>query len=246
MNPDVGAPAWQWLKDVAVEELAWVIHNYGENDDPLLSERIAAALVASRDTWGNKLTCRQAGAIISRTVKCGSYIKPMNRAKLTFQAFRVHLNQEMQQLESVLNGAFRSLEPNGHCIVISYNREVDVAILEFMRRREEPPKDLWGLPPDRVCELWPLVTTDVAYTVVQAGKPIKPTATDVENNTHRRPHSLHILQKGLRAFSFDRLPSQLEPRRVCDRMFSPGTTPVGSVKGVIDVCGSWWGSGVDK
>ena len=223
MNPNVGVPAWQWLMEVTVEGLAWVIHAYGEDDDYLLSERIASALVESRPTWGRMLTCRHAAEIVSGIVCSGGYIRHMNPARLTFQSIRVYLNQEMQQLDSVLNGAFRALEVGGHCSVISFKRKESGAVLGFVRRHEEPPDSMLGLPQRELCEMWPLLKTDVLYTVEHVGEPITPAPTEVQNNNRCRSSKVHPLRKGLRVsscLSRDVL-QQLELRPVGDRMVSP-------------------------
>ena len=227
MNPGVGVPAWQWLEEVTVEELAWVIHAYGEDDDYLLSERIASCLVASRPTWGRMLTCKHAADIVSTIVRSGVYIRPMHPARLTFQSIRVHLNQEMQQLDSALNGAFRALEPNGHCSVISFKMSESAAIRKFVRQREEPDASLRQLPEHRLCEMFPLLMTDEPYTVRHVGKPIKPTRTEVENNNRCRSSQVHLLRKELRASSFlpHSLREQLRQRPVGDRMVPPVAPP---------------------
>ena len=227
MNPGVGVPAWQWLEDLTVEKLAWVIHAYGEDDDYLLSERIASALVASLPTRGRMLTCKHAADIVSTVVRTGGYIRPMHRAKLTFQSIRVHLNQEMQQLDSALNGAFRALEPNGHCSVISFKRMESARILKFVRQREEPDASLRQLPDHRLCEMFPLLMTDVPYTVRHVGEPIKPTPAEVQNNNRCRSSILHLLRKERRVSSClpVSLRQQLQLRPVGDRMVPPDAPP---------------------
>merc|ERR1712232_376481 len=121
MNPHVGIPAWQWLKQVSVEELTWVIHAYGEDEDRLLAERIAHALVqAAADAGGRPLTCKGVADLVKRVVEPAGNFARMHPAKLTVQAIRVHLNQEMQQLDRTLIGSFRALEMNGQCSVISF------------------------------------------------------------------------------------------------------------------------------
>jgi len=223
MNPNVGVPAWQWLMEVTVEGLAWVIYAYGEDDDYLLSERIASALVESRPTWGRVLTCRHAAAIVSGIVRSGGYIRPMNPARLTFQAIRVYLNQEMQQLDCVLNGVFRALVVGGRCSVISFKRMESDAVLGFVRQREEPPEFMLGLPLRERCEMWPLLKTDVLYTVEYVSEPIRPAPIEVQNNNRCRSSRVHPLRKGLRVsscLSRDLL-QQLKLRPDGDRMVSP-------------------------
>ena len=223
MNPNVGVPAWQWLMEVTVEGLAWVIYAYGEDDDYLLSERIASALVESRPTWGRVLTCRHAAAIVSGIVRSGGYIRPMNPARLTFQAIRVYLNQEMQQLDCVLNGVFRALVVGGRCSVISFKRMESDAVLGFVRQREEPPEFMLGLPLRERCEMWPLLKTDVLYTVEYVSEPITPAPIEVQNNNRCRSSRVHPLRKGLRVsscLSRDLL-QQLKLRPDGDRMVSP-------------------------
>ena len=80
-----------------------------------------------------------------------------------------------------------------------------------------------GLPQRELCEMWPLLKTDVLYTVEHVGEPITPAPMEVQDNSRSRSSRVHSLRKGLRVsscLSRDLL-QQLELRPVGDRMVPP-------------------------
>ena len=118
MNPDAGEPLSAWLHRASHGEIASVIKRYGEEP---MAGRIAAAILEARaqapiaDT--RQLADIVAGAIPAK-VQAGKRIHPATR---TFQAFRLHINDELGALERALDGAFDVLAPGGRLAVISFH-----------------------------------------------------------------------------------------------------------------------------
>jgi len=224
MNQMGGIPASDWLHQVTEEELTWVIHSYGEDDDWRLSERLAACILAYQKTVGTIKSTTQLADLI-RKVKI-SDDHGMPPAKLTFQAIRVFLNHEMQQLDQVLQGAFARLVPSARCSVISFKRKESNAIRRFVREHEEPHAKVLELIKDmtRLCEMYPLLTSTNDYSVRQIGEPIKPSLAEVQLNWRSRSSALHVLLREPRTS-----PRLLElrdlVRDVRERMREPGCQP---------------------
>jgi len=207
MNQTRGLPASEWLKRVTAEELAWVIHSYGEDDDLIMSERIAEHVIARQREWPIN-SSRQLSDII-RNAKAGISDHGMHPAKLTFQAIRVFLNQEMQQLDHVLQGAMDCLDVDGRCCVITFKKKEANAVNRFVRENEEPDPYLsQALSTARLCELFPLLTSKQVFSTRQICEPIRPSAEELDRNRRCRSSAVHVLQ--------------CLPRRSSQQEFSPG------------------------
>lgn len=194
MNQTQGLPASEWLKCVTAEELAWVIHSYGEDDDLIMSERIAEHVLARQKEHPINST-RKLSDII-RQAKVGISDNGMHPAKLTFQAIRVFLNQEMQQLDNVLQGAMDCLDVEGRCSVITFKKKEANAVNRFVREHEEPDAYLSQvLSTARLCELFPLLTSKQAFATRQICEPVRPSAEELDNNRRCRSAAVHVLQR---------------------------------------------------
>merc|ERR1712087_645835 len=99
-------------------------------------------------------------------------------AKLTFQALRVFINNEMDQLERFLEGSLPLLQPGAHAVVITFKRPEASLVKRFVRDHEEPHAMLErAVPTRRLAQLYPLLRTPKSFAVRQAHTPITPTAS---------------------------------------------------------------------
>lgn len=141
MDPDSGESAAQWLARADEAEIADVLWTYGEER---LSRRIAKAIVARR---GEKPFTRTAdladllGAVVGR----GKH--DINPATRSFQAIRIHINRELADLETGLDGALDRLKVGGRLAVISFHSLEDRIVKRFMRGDAEKVPVRRGLPP---------------------------------------------------------------------------------------------------
>lgn len=135
MNPDAGTPLTDWLHGASHGEIASVIKRYGEEP---FAGRIASAIVAARDKAMIENTAQLArlvaGAVPAR-VQAGQRIHPATR---TFQAFRLHINDELRALDRGLVGAFDVLAPRARLVVISFHSLEDRRVKRFMRAQSRP------------------------------------------------------------------------------------------------------------
>ncbi len=133
MESDAGEPVWQWLERADEKELTEVIRNYGEER---FAGSIAKAIIARRtDSTRSALrTTQQLADLVAGVVRRrgGRSKVAKNPATRTFQALRIFINQELEELTLVLNKAVDCLAPGGRLVVISFHSLEDRIVKEFM------------------------------------------------------------------------------------------------------------------
>ena len=140
MDTSRGETAAQWLAAVDESILAEVISGYGEER---FARKIARALVAARQECPI-LTTRQLSEIVAKTVHTREPGK--NPATRTFQAIRIYINRELEELESVLPQCVDSLKVGGRMAVISFHSLEDRIVKRFMRDMAQGDKLPRNLP----------------------------------------------------------------------------------------------------
>ena len=139
MDPEQGLSAAQWLAQAGEAEIAQVLFEYGEER---FARRIAQAIVRER-AERPITTTQQLAELVARAVPTRERHK--NPATRSFQALRIQVNQELQDLETALEQALAVLAPAGRLVVISFHSLEDRMVKRFMRREsrgEEMPLDL--------------------------------------------------------------------------------------------------------
>ncbi len=140
MDNEAGQSAAQWLAKAGERELGDVLRELGEER---FARRIARAIVAARVVEPIART-GQLAAIVAAAVPTREPGKhPATRA---FQAIRIHVNRELEQLESALPQAVRLLAPGGRLCVISFHSLEDRIAKRFIRREEQGDPVYAGLP----------------------------------------------------------------------------------------------------
>ena len=135
MDPSRGTSAAQWLATVSEGELRGVIATYGEER---FAQQIARAIVAAR-AREPILRTRQLAAVVAEAI--GSRARrdgSQDPATRTFQAVRIHVNQELEELSLALQGALPRLSTGGRLVVISFHSLEDRQVKEFFRRHSQP------------------------------------------------------------------------------------------------------------
>lgn len=127
MDTTSGMTAAQWLAKVEEKELARVLKEYGEER---FAGRIARAIVAARPIE----TTRQLAKVVENAIPVRE--KNKHPATRSFQAIRIAVNQELEELESALAGSVEILEPRGRLAVISFHSLEDRIVKRFMREKE--------------------------------------------------------------------------------------------------------------
>ena len=128
MDTSRGLTAAQWLAIADESEIREVIKNHGEER---FAKQIAAAVVAARAGGVAIGTTRQLAALVAHAVPARE--PRQDPATRTFQALRIHLNQELEELSVVLPQCVDLLNPGGRLVVISFHSLEDRIVKRFMR-----------------------------------------------------------------------------------------------------------------
>ncbi|PSB92403.1 16S rRNA (cytosine(1402)-N(4))-methyltransferase RsmH [Candidatus Pandoraea novymonadis] len=184
MDPTRGESAAEWLARATVQEITEVIKCYGEER---FAFQIAKALLARRmdsDRLGPLVTTGELASIVAGVVKTRERGKsPVTR---TFQALRIHVNQELVDLQIVLDAAADLLEKKGKLVVISFHSLEDRIVKRVMRTltsveaidRRIPMRAHQFAPPP--------------YKLV--GK-VKPCAKEIAENSRARSAIMRIVER---------------------------------------------------
>lgn len=136
MNPSEGKSAADFLAQASVQEIARVIKVYGEER---FAAQIARAIVARRQEKPLQRTSELA-KLVASVVK--THEPGQDPATRTFQALRIHINGELNELERALNASVVLLKPQGRLVVISFHSLEDRLVKQFMVKhsRYEPDR----------------------------------------------------------------------------------------------------------
>ena len=127
MDTTRGETAAQWLSHAGVDEIALVLKEYGEER---FSRRIAAAIVAARTEQPITSTGRLAQVVSEANPKWEKHKHPATRA---FQAIRIKVNSELEDLQELLAAALDMLRVGGRLVVISFHSLEDRLVKRYMR-----------------------------------------------------------------------------------------------------------------
>ena len=138
MDNSKGPTAAEWLLSIAEEDLANIIFKYGEER---YSRRIAKAIKAA----GHIATTAELAEIVK--VAHPKWEKNKHAATRTFQAIRIAINKELDDIEAFLPQAIEVLKPEGRLAVISFHSLEDRLIKQFIQKESTLAEDDgWGLP----------------------------------------------------------------------------------------------------
>jgi 16S rRNA (cytosine1402-N4)-methyltransferase len=140
MDPDSGVSAAAFLAGADEREIAAVIARLGEERH---ARRIARAIVAARASGAIETTSRLAGVVAAAVPGREPGRHPATR---TFQALRIHVNDELGELERALPQAVAALRPGGRLVVISFHSLEDRIAKRFMRSASREDPAFAGLP----------------------------------------------------------------------------------------------------
>lgn len=182
MNTQCGETAAQWLNRAEKDDISWVLKEYGEER---FARKIASAIVMDREKTPFTRT-RQLAEMIARVSPTKD--KHKHPATRTFQAIRIHVNRELEQIEHALEGSLSGLKPDGRLVVISFHSLEDRLVKRFIRKHSEGKQLPPGLPvteaernKDRMLE--------------KVGKAIKPAKAEVDANARARSSVLRIARR---------------------------------------------------
>ncbi|OOE76370.1 16S rRNA (cytosine(1402)-N(4))-methyltransferase RsmH [Salinivibrio sp. ML290] len=187
MDPSSGQSAAQWLETASPDDIAWVLKVFGEER---FARRIANAIVRHREDEEAPVlsTTNQLAKLIDNAVPFRE--KKKHPATRSFQAIRIYINSELDEIEQALQGALASLAPGGRLSVISFHSLEDRMVKRFIRKQSKGPDVPKGVP---------LTEAQIAEMGSAAMKPIgkavKPSAKEVEHNARARSSVLRVAEK---------------------------------------------------
>jgi 16S rRNA (cytosine1402-N4)-methyltransferase len=181
MDTTQGETAAAFLASAGIKEITEVIRNYGEER---FAFQIAKKIVAARSERP-VATTGQLAALVREAVRTRE--PGQDPATRTFQALRIHVNQELEQLALVLPQAIEILKSGGRLVVISFHSLEDRIVKRFLRAQSSTdnlPKNL------------PLRSVDLPQPRLRlVGKPVKASAAEIAANARARSAVMRVAEK---------------------------------------------------
>ena len=140
MDPTRGQSAAEWLMKADEADIAFVIKTYGEEK---FGKRIARAIV-ERNREQPMTRTKELATVIAAAMPVKDKFK--HPATRTFQAIRIWINSELEEIDTALKGAMSVLAPGGRLSVISFHSLEDRLVKRFMRDQSRGPQVPAGIP----------------------------------------------------------------------------------------------------
>jgi len=180
MDTERGQSAAEWLAGAKEDEIIRVLREYGEEK---FARRMAVAIIRERQVAPIVRT-RQLAEIVAAANPAWERGKhPATRA---FQAIRIHINRELEDLEILLAAVLDSLRVGGRLVVISFHSLEDRIVKRFIRRQEKGPEIPRGLPVRDV---------DIPRRLRSVGRAVKAADSEVDSNVRARSAVMRIAEK---------------------------------------------------
>jgi len=187
MDPTRGPSAAQWLATATERELRGVIADYGEER---FAKQIARAIVAAREK-GSIVRTGQLASIVAKAVgPRGQRDRSQDPATRTFQAVRIHVNQELAELSLALGSALPRLETGGRLAIITFHSLEDRLVKQFFRRHAHAYGD-----DERMARL-PIASDKLPVPPLKlVGRGIRPDAAETARNPRARSAHLRVAER---------------------------------------------------
>ncbi len=182
MDTSCGQTAAQWLAVADVEDITWVLRTFGEEKH---AWRIANAIVDAREETPFIRTSQLAKLIKTTAPQRAMKKHPATRS---FQAIRMYINSELEQIEKVLAASLTVLVEGGRLVVISFHSLEDRLVKQFMKRHSQGKQVPRGLPISEI-EL------NKGKKLQLVGRKLKPSKSEVEVNVRSRSSVLRIAKR---------------------------------------------------
>lgn len=171
MDTSRGLSAAEWIASAEEQDIARVIKEYGEER---FARRMASAVVKEREKTPITRTVQLAGILAAAHPAWERGRHPATKA---FQAIRIFINRELDDLEALLAQIIDTLKVGGRLVVISFHSLEDRRVKRFIRDQEQGiklPKNL------------PVRDVDRGVRLIKVGKAVKPADSEVDGNVRSR------------------------------------------------------------
>ena len=182
MDTSKGQTAAEWLAVADVEDITWVLRTFGEEKH---AWRIANGIVDTREE--TPLTRTSELAKLIKTIAPQREIKK-HPATRSFQAIRIYINSELEQIEKVLAASLSVLAEDGRLVVISFHSLEDRLVKQFMKKHSQGKQVPRGMPINEI-EL------QKGKKLSLIGRRLKPSKDELEVNNRARSSILRIAQR---------------------------------------------------
>lgn len=180
MDQTRGPSAAEWVNSASEEELARVMKEYGEER---FARRMARAIVAEREKAPIERTGRLAQILKEANPAWEKGKHPATRA---FQGIRIHINNELADLEAVLEQALEVLAVGGRLVVISFHSLEDRLVKRFIRRQEKGDPVPRGVP---------VMDSQLNRRLKSRSKAVKASSQELEKNIRSRSAVMRVAEK---------------------------------------------------
>ncbi|MBX3586412.1 MAG: 16S rRNA (cytosine(1402)-N(4))-methyltransferase RsmH [Ramlibacter sp.] len=178
MDTTRGESVAQWLASAEVQQIAEVIRDYGEER---FAVQIAKAIVARRQERGAISTTAELAQLVAGTVKTRE--QGQDPATRTFQALRIFINAELEELQQALEASLDVLQPGGRLVVISFHSLEDRIVKQFVAKHSREVYDRRA----------PFAAPQPMK--LQALDRIKPSAAEIAANPRSRSAIMRVAQR---------------------------------------------------
>ena len=178
MDTTRGQSVREWLAEAELQHIAEVIREYGEER---FAQQIAKALVARRQERGVPTSTAELAQLVADTVKTREPGK--DPATRTFQAFRIFINAELEELQQALSASLQVLRPEGRLAVISFHSLEDRIVKQFITQHSREVYDRRA----------PFAAPKIMD--FEAIERIKPTEQEVQVNPRSRSAILRVAKR---------------------------------------------------
>ena len=187
MDPTSGISAADWLAEAEADDIAWVLKEFGEER---FAKRIARGIVAYREDPENEPLTRTTQ--LAKLIADVSPFKDKHKhpATRSFQAIRIYINSELEEIETALKGAVSILATGGRLSVISFHSLEDRMVKRFIRKQSKGPEVPAGLPLTEE-QIKALGSADLK----PVSKAIKPSKNEVSDNARSRSSVLRLAER---------------------------------------------------
>jgi 16S rRNA (cytosine1402-N4)-methyltransferase len=180
MDPTQGQSAANWLATAREQDITRVLKEYGEER---FAKRIARAIVKAREEQPIETT-GQLAAMVAAAVPTREPGK--DPATRSFQAIRIFINKELEDIKACLDDVLDVLKPGGRLVVISFHSLEDRLIKRFIREQEKGD----SYPPDL-----PVTQLQLHPRLRAVGKPVRPSEEEVSANPRARSSIMRVAER---------------------------------------------------
>ena len=180
LNARTGITAEEWLREAPQKEIEQVLKDYGEER---YFRRIARALITERKL-GELNTTNRLVEIVRKAIPAVD--KHKHPATRVFQAIRIHINRELEELSQCLEQLIDLMNSGGRIVVISFHSLEDRIVKNFFKRKAQG---------DDLPRKFPIKDADINKSLKVLGKPLKASKQEILINRRSRSATMRVAEK---------------------------------------------------